>query len=128
MFHKYVKLDASADLAKYSGVCHTDLHAVMGDWPVETKIPLVGGHEGAGVVVARGSLVDDVEIGDHAGVKWINGSCLACEYVCLPILVKRKMDLLISFSACNPTSPSAPKPYYQGKFSNRPITAISRPS
>jgi len=29
---------------KYSGVCHTDLHAVQGDWPVETKIPLVGGH------------------------------------------------------------------------------------
>jgi len=65
---------------KYSGVCHTDPHAVQGDWPVETKIPLVGGHEGAGVVVAKGSLVDDIEIGDYAGVKWINGSCLACEY------------------------------------------------
>jgi len=65
---------------KYSGVCHTDLHAVQGDWPVETKIPLVGGHEGAGVVVAKGSLVNDIEIGDYAGVKWINGSCLACEY------------------------------------------------
>lgn len=54
---------------KYSGVCHTDLHAVNGDWPLATKLPLVGGHEGAGVVVARGSLVDDIEIGDHAGVK-----------------------------------------------------------
>lgn len=54
---------------KYSGVCHTDLHAVNGDWPLPTKLPLVGGHEGAGVVVARGSLVDDVEIGDYAGVK-----------------------------------------------------------
>lgn len=65
---------------KYSGVCHTDLHAVNGDWPLPTKLPLVGGHEGAGVVVARGSLVQDVEIGDHAGVKWINGSCLACDF------------------------------------------------
>jgi D-arabinose 1-dehydrogenase-like Zn-dependent alcohol dehydrogenase len=54
---------------KYSGVCHTDLHAVNGDWPLATKLPLVGGHEGAGVVVARGELVTDVEIGDHAGVK-----------------------------------------------------------
>merc|ERR1712169_121847 len=53
---------------KYSGVCHTDLHAVNGDWPLPTKLPLVGGHE-------------DIEIGEHAGVKWINGPCLAC-YFC----------------------------------------------
>jgi propanol-preferring alcohol dehydrogenase len=65
---------------KYSGVCHTDLHAVMGDWPLATKIPLVGGHEGAGVVVAKGQLVDNIEIGDHAGIKWLNGSCLHCTY------------------------------------------------
>ncbi|KAF2734987.1 alcohol dehydrogenase [Polyplosphaeria fusca] len=65
---------------KYSGVCHTDLHAVNGDWPLPTKLPLVGGHEGAGVVVARGELVDDVQIGDHVGVKWLNGSCLACDF------------------------------------------------
>ncbi|RYO87823.1 hypothetical protein DL762_004009 [Monosporascus cannonballus] len=63
---------------KYSGVCHTDLHAVKGDWPLQSKMPLVGGHEGAGVVVARGSLVKDVEIGDYAGIKWLNGSCLSC--------------------------------------------------
>jgi alcohol dehydrogenase, propanol-preferring len=54
---------------KYSGVCHTDLHAVNGDWPLKTKLPLVGGHEGAGVVVAKGELVKDIEIGDHAGIK-----------------------------------------------------------
>lgn len=65
---------------KFSGVCHTDLHAVNGDWPLPTKLPLVGGHEGAGVVVARGELVKDVEIGDYAGVKWINGTCLACDF------------------------------------------------
>jgi propanol-preferring alcohol dehydrogenase len=65
---------------KFSGVCHTDLHALNGDWPLATKLPLVGGHEGAGVVVARGDLVDDVEIGDYAGVKWINGTCLACGF------------------------------------------------
>lgn len=27
-------------------VCHTDLHAMLGDWPVPNKLPLVGGHEG----------------------------------------------------------------------------------
>ena len=84
---------------KYSGVCHTDLHAVNGDWPIPTKLPLVGGHEGAGIIVAKGELVQDVEIGDHAGIKvksrryrtsdleadmqrpqWLNGSCLACDF------------------------------------------------
>lgn len=65
---------------RYSGVCHTDLHAVNGDWPLPTKLPLVGGHEGAGVVVAKGDQVTDIEIGDHAGIKWINGSCLACDF------------------------------------------------
>jgi len=63
-----------------TGVCHTDLHAVNGDWPLPTKLPLVGGHEGAGVVVAKGDLVKDIELGDHVGVKWINGSCLACDF------------------------------------------------
>lgn len=64
----------------YSGVCHTDLHALRGEWPIERKIPLVGGHEGAGIVVARGELAHELEIGQHAGVKWLNGSCLACEF------------------------------------------------
>ncbi|KAL8992619.1 MAG: hypothetical protein Q9188_007545, partial [Gyalolechia gomerana] len=65
---------------EYSGVCHTDLHAVNGDWPIATKLPLVGGHEGADVVVAHGELVKDIEIGEHAGIKWLNGSCLACDF------------------------------------------------
>lgn len=65
---------------KFSGVCHTDLHAMMGDWPLPVKLPLVGGHEGAGVVVQRGELVNDIELGQHVGIKWINGSCLSCSY------------------------------------------------
>jgi propanol-preferring alcohol dehydrogenase len=65
---------------KYSGVCHTDLHAMKGDWPLKRKMPFVGGHEGAGVVVAKGELVKDIEIGEHAGIKWLNGSCLSCIY------------------------------------------------
>lgn len=65
---------------RYSGVCHTDLHAKNGDWPLPVKMPLVGGHEGAGHVAAKGELVKDFEIGDAAGIKWLNSSCLACEF------------------------------------------------
>jgi len=65
---------------KYTGVCHTDLHAWKGDWPLVAKLPLVGGHEGAGVVVAVGELVDDIQVGDHAGIKWLNSSCGQCEF------------------------------------------------
>lgn len=65
---------------RYSGVCHTDLHAMKGDWPLPLKLPLVGGHEGAGVVVAKGELVNEFELGDHAGIKWLNGACMTCEF------------------------------------------------
>lgn len=65
---------------KYSGVCHSDLHAWKGDWPVPTILPLIGGHEGAGVVVGVGSQVKNFKIGDLAGIKWINRTCLTCEY------------------------------------------------
>lgn len=66
---------------KFSGVCHTDLHAMNGDWPLDRKpFPLVGGHEGAGVVVAKGELVKDLELGDPVGIKWLSGSCLACSF------------------------------------------------
>ncbi|KFY10379.1 hypothetical protein V491_07678, partial [Pseudogymnoascus sp. VKM F-3775] len=65
---------------KFSGVCHTDLHALDGDWPLKSKTPLIGGHEGAGVVVECGELVSEVKIGDHVGVKWLNGSCLSCSF------------------------------------------------
>lgn len=64
----------------YSGVCHTDLHAVLGDWPMENKLPLIGGHEGAGVVIATGDGADEfVKIGDRVGIKWLADSCLQCE-------------------------------------------------
>ena len=37
-----------------TGVCHTDLHAVKGDWPVKPTLPFIPGHEGVGVVAAVG--------------------------------------------------------------------------
>ncbi|PSK40406.1 hypothetical protein C7M61_000043 [Candidozyma pseudohaemuli] len=65
---------------KYSGVCHSDLHLYKGEWPFDVKLPLIGGHEGAGEVVAIGEAVKGWKIGDLAGVKWLNSSCQLCEY------------------------------------------------
>jgi alcohol dehydrogenase, propanol-preferring len=62
------------------GVCHTDLHAADGDWPVKPHVPFVPGHEVAGVVAALGPGVKDFKEGDPVGVAWLHDSCLRCEY------------------------------------------------
>ncbi|KAJ3504314.1 hypothetical protein NLJ89_g7998 [Agrocybe chaxingu] len=64
-----------------TGVCHTDLHAAMGDWPVKPVTPLIGGHEGVGDIVAigEGTINSPVKVGQRVGVKWIAYSCLNCE-------------------------------------------------
>jgi alcohol dehydrogenase, propanol-preferring len=61
------------------GVCHTDLHAARGDWPVKPTIPFVPGHEGIGIVVAVGSGVTVVKEGDRVGVPWLYSACGHCE-------------------------------------------------
>ena len=58
-----------------SGVCHTGLHAVSGDWPVKPKLPLIPGHEGAGTVAAVGAGVPHVKEGDRVGVPWLYTAC-----------------------------------------------------
>lgn len=63
-----------------SGVCHTDLHAVDGDWPVKPKMPLIPGHEGVGYVVAVGPDVHNVKEGDAVGVPWLYSACGGCEH------------------------------------------------
>jgi len=63
-----------------SGVCHTDLHACMGDWPVKPKLPLIPGHEAVGYVVALGRGVEHVAIGDVVGAPWLFSACGHCEY------------------------------------------------
>ena len=62
------------------GVCHTDLHAVDGDWPVKPRLPLVPGHEITGVVSALGPGVTSLKEGDPVGVAWLHDACLRCEY------------------------------------------------
>jgi propanol-preferring alcohol dehydrogenase len=65
---------------KACGVCHTDLHAASGDWPVKPSPPFVPGHEAAGVVAALGPDVTDFKLGDAVGVAWLHDACLRCEY------------------------------------------------
>ena len=62
------------------GVCHTDLHAARGDWPVKPKPPFVPGHETAGRVAALGAGVDDFKVGDAVGIAWLHDACGKCEY------------------------------------------------
>ncbi len=62
----------------YSGVCHTDLHAARGDWPVKPTPPFIPGHEGAGRVVALGPEVTGVRVGDALGNAWLATACGTC--------------------------------------------------
>lgn len=62
------------------GVCHTDIHAVDGDWPVKPKLPFIPGHEVVGQVAALGQGVIRFREGDAIGVAWLHDACGACEY------------------------------------------------
>ncbi len=59
------------------GICHSDLSMLDNEWG-QTSYPFVGGHEAVGRVVAAGSAVKRVKVGDLVGVGWYAGSCLCC--------------------------------------------------
>jgi propanol-preferring alcohol dehydrogenase len=63
-----------------SGVCHTDLHAAQGDWPVKPNPPFIPGHEGVGKVVALGEGVTNLSIGQVVGNAWLFSACGECTY------------------------------------------------
>src|ERR1700693_2618111 len=63
-----------------TGVCHTDLHAAEGDWPVKPTLPFIPGHEGAGIVVALGAGVTHLKVGDRVGIAWLHSACGHCEF------------------------------------------------
>lgn len=63
-----------------TGVCHTDLHAAQGDWPVKPVPPFIPGHEGVGEVVAVGPNVTHLKLGDRVGVPWLYSACGHCEH------------------------------------------------
>jgi propanol-preferring alcohol dehydrogenase len=65
---------------EFCGVCHTDIHAADGDWPVKPTLPFIPGHEGIGRVSAVGAGVKTVKEGDRVGVPWLHSACGHCEY------------------------------------------------
>jgi propanol-preferring alcohol dehydrogenase len=63
-----------------SGLCHTDIHAAHGDWPVKPKLPFIPGHEGVGIVESVGAGVTNVKEGDRVAIPWLGYACGDCKY------------------------------------------------
>ena len=63
-----------------TGLCHTDIHAAHGDWPVKPSPPFVPGHEGIGIVRELGPGVTEVALGDRVAMPWLGYACGTCDY------------------------------------------------
>src|ERR1700758_364575 len=63
-----------------SGLCHTDIHAANGDWPVKPSPPFVPGHEGVGIVCELGPGVSEVALGDRVAMPWLGYACGTCDH------------------------------------------------
>jgi D-arabinose 1-dehydrogenase-like Zn-dependent alcohol dehydrogenase len=59
------------------GLCHTDIHAAHGDWPIKPTLPLIPGHEGVGLVEALGpGAGEEIGVGDGVAIPWLGPSQL----------------------------------------------------
>jgi len=63
-----------------SGLCHTDIHAAHGDWPVKPSPPFVPGHEGVGTVVELAAGVSELALGDRVAMPWLGYACGTCDH------------------------------------------------
>ena len=63
-----------------SGLCHTDIHAARGDWPVRPRLPFTPGHEGVGIVESIGAGVSEHAVGDRVALPWLGFACGRCDY------------------------------------------------
>jgi len=63
-----------------AGLCHTDIHAAHGDWPVKPAPPFIPGHEGVGVVVDTGPGATLHKPGDRVAIPWLGSACGHCKY------------------------------------------------
>jgi hypothetical protein len=63
------------------GLCHTDIHAAHGDWPIKPPLPLIPGHEGVGIVEALGpGAGEEIVVGDRVAIPWLGFACGHCRY------------------------------------------------
>ena len=63
-----------------AGLCHTDIHAAHGDWPIKPTLPLIPGHEGVGIVEEVGLGVTTPRVGDRVAMPWLGAACGTCEF------------------------------------------------
>lgn len=63
-----------------TGVCHTDLHAMNGDWPIKPSLPFIPGHEGVGEIVEIGEGIHHLKVGDTVGIPWLYSACGHCDH------------------------------------------------
>jgi propanol-preferring alcohol dehydrogenase len=63
-----------------SGLCHTDIHAAYGDWPVKPNPPFIPGHEGVGIVTESGPGATLHKPGDRVAIAWLGYACGHCDH------------------------------------------------
>lgn len=63
------------------GLCHTDIHAARGDWPIKPALPFIPGHEGVGIVERVGAgNAHGIEPGVRVALPWLGYACGDCAY------------------------------------------------
>lgn len=86
-----------------SGLCHTDIHAAHGDWPVKPTPPFVPGHEGVGVVEKLGEGVTHLSVGRRVAVPWLGRACGRCEPIGSIVGTRQDLDEVFRLHAAGRT-------------------------
>ena len=79
----------------YCGLCHSDLSMLNNDWGM-SEYPLVPGHEVVGEIIATGSEVKDLKVGDLVGLGWLSGSCMHCDQCTTFVEILNKPSLVVT--------------------------------
>jgi alcohol dehydrogenase, propanol-preferring len=63
------------------GLCHTDIHAARGEWPIKPSPPFIPGHEGVGIIERVGpGNAHGLSVGDRVALPWLGYACGDCRY------------------------------------------------
>ncbi len=109
--------DVAIDI-KYCGVCHSDVHSGLGHWGENLPLPLIPGHEIAGIVTGIGSSVTKFKVGDKVGVGCMVDSCGHC-YECLSGNEQYCLNRATNTYGEHTSEALNPGGYTQGGYSNR---------